>query len=143
MRATEWDANKGDRSFLLAGTDLAQAESAFAQARGRSPRPLELQYAYIAASRGEWTTLLQKQLRGFYLVSLAYGLIQAGISYLLVFDDLSEAALVALAPQWVLGVLFGAFGLTLGRSSLRRAVVATVATGGILYLAYKMFWSSL
>ena len=136
VRANEWETNGKDRSFLLAGGDLAESETWLARAFERTPRPVELQIEYVAASRAEETRRQRSQLRGFYLVSLTYGIVQTGISYFVAFDEISEEGLVALSPLWVLGLVFGLFGLTLGRDSLRRSVIATGIAGGLLYLFF-------
>jgi hypothetical protein len=83
------------------------------------------------------------KLRGFYLVSLVYGILRSAISYVVVFDEISEEGLIALSPLWVLGIVFGGFGLTLGRNSIRRSVVATVAAGALLFVFFVTLWGSL
>lgn len=51
--ATEWERNERDRSFLLRGTELSDAEQWVTQGstQQRSPLPSPLHYAYVAASR--------------------------------------------------------------------------------------------
>ena len=143
VRAREWDANEQDRSFLLAGTDLDTTEDWLAEAAEREPAPVDLQGRYVEASRAEETRKLRAQLRGFYLVSIIYGVLQTGISYFVAFDEISEEGLVALSPLWVLGIVFGLFGLTLGKDSLRRSVIATAAAGGLLYVFFIAVFPSL
>lgn len=136
VRASEWAENGKDASFLLAGTDLEESEQWLASAADHTPAPVNLQTEYVAAGRVEETRRQRSQLRGFYLVSLVYGLVQTSISYVVVFDEISEEGLVALSPLWVLGIVFGLFGLTLGRDSLRRSVIATSIAGGLLYVFF-------
>jgi TIR domain len=143
VRAKEWQANENDRSYLLGGTDLEDSERWVAQAFQRQPKPAELQLSYVAASRAEETRRQRNQLRGFYLVSLVYGILQSAISYVVVFDEISEEGLIALSPLWVLGIVFGGFGLTLGRNSIRRSVVATVVAGALLFVFFVTLWGSL
>jgi len=143
VRAREWEANEKDRSYLLAGTDLEESERWLSEAFQKEPKPIELQQGYVAASRVEETRRQRSQLRGFYLVSLIYGILQSSISYVVVFDEISEEGLVALSPLWVLGVVFGIFGLTLGRNSLRRSGIATAVSGGLLYLFFRVAFPSL
>jgi hypothetical protein len=143
VRAKEWQANENDRSYLLGGTDLEDSERWVAQAFQRQPKPVELQLSYVAASRAEETRRQRNQLRGFYLVSLVYGILQSAISYVVVFDEISEEGLIVLSPLWVLGIVFGGFGLTLGRNSIRRSVVATVAAGALLFVFFVVLWGSL
>jgi TIR domain len=94
VRAKEWQANENDRSYLLGGTDLEDSERWVAQAFQRQPKPVELQLSYVAASRAEETRRQRNQLRGFYLVSLVYGILQSAISYVVVFDEISEEGLI-------------------------------------------------
>jgi hypothetical protein len=74
---------------------------------------------------------------------MIYAVLQSGVSYMVVFDEISEEALIALSPLWVLGLVFGLFGLTLGRNSLRRSVVATAAAGVLFFLFFQLIWPSL
>ena len=143
VRATEWDSNERDGSFLLAGSDLEESEHMLAGAYDHSPPPTELQVDYVTASRSEETRKQRSQLRGFYIVSLIYGFIQTSISYFVVFDEISEEGLVALSPLWVLGLVFGLFGLTLGKDSLRRSVIATGIAGVLLYVFFIGVFPSL
>ncbi len=72
VRAIEWDAKKRDKSFLLRGRDLREAEQWLAQSGAREPKPSSLQTQYIvssrtAATKRQWITL------GF----VAFGLVVA------------------------------------------------------------------
>ena len=50
---------------------------------------------------------------------------------------------MALSPLWVVGLVFGGFGLTLGRTSIRRSLVAAVASGLALWLFFIVLWPML
>jgi len=51
VRAREWENKNRDRSYLLRGRDLSEAETWQAQAAGKEPSPAALQLEYILASR--------------------------------------------------------------------------------------------
>ena len=53
IRALEWERTSHDKSFLLHGTDLQQAESWIAAAADKTPEPTLLQTQYLQASRQE------------------------------------------------------------------------------------------
>lgn len=53
MRALEWERSENDRSFLLRGADLNQAEAWINVAGGKSPEPTTLQARYLQTSRQE------------------------------------------------------------------------------------------
>ena len=53
VRALEWEGAEQDRSFLLRGTDLQQAESWIAAAEGKALEPTLLQTRYLQSSRQE------------------------------------------------------------------------------------------
>ena len=74
---------------------------------------------------------------------LIYGVLQSGVSYLIVFDDISEEGLIALSPLWVLGIVFGLAGLTIGRNSLKRSVIAALLSGVLLFLFFITLWGAL
>ena len=89
-----------------------------------------LQVAYTAASRQRETERQRNQLRGVLpgepdLTACC----RPACSYLVVFDEISEEGLIALSPLWVLGIVFGLAGLTIGRHSLKRSVIAAVISG--------------
>lgn len=143
VRAREWETSGRDRGFLLGGADLAESERAVLGAIGKQPVPAPIQVEFLAASREGQVDLQRRQLRGFYLVSIVYGALQSVVSYVVVFDEISEEGLIALSPLWVLGLVFGLFGLTLGRNSMRRSVVATAAAAVLFFLFYQLLWPSL
>lgn len=62
MRALEWERAGNDRSFLLRGADLSQAEDWISVAAEKTPEPTLLQTQYIQASRQEETRRQQEQL---------------------------------------------------------------------------------
>jgi hypothetical protein len=143
VRSAEWDAKGKDPSYLLSGTDLQDAQVRLARAGDRTPAVTQTQVAYVAASQRGMIDRQQKQLRGFYIVSIVYGALQCVLSYFFVFDQISETGLMVLSPLWVLGLVFGISGLTIGRTSLKRAIVVTVGAGAALYLFFMTLWDSL
>jgi CRISPR/Cas system CSM-associated protein Csm2 small subunit len=140
VRAREWETKGKDKSYLLAGTDLDEAERWLANSGVRKPLTTPLQVAYVVASRQRATQLQKNQLRGFYLVSIIYSVLQTVVSYLLVFDEISETGLIFLSPIWVLGLVFGIFGLTIGRTSMKRSLIATVVSAVLLYVFFIAVW---
>ncbi|MBN2548100.1 MAG: TIR domain-containing protein, partial [Anaerolineales bacterium] len=63
MRALEWERAGNDKSFLLRGADLSQAENWIAVAAEKIPEPTLLQARYLQASRQEETQRQQEQLQ--------------------------------------------------------------------------------
>lgn len=51
VRSKEWDTSDRDRSLLLRGSDLSQAEAWLASSQGKEPAPTQGQTAYVLASR--------------------------------------------------------------------------------------------
>ena len=143
VRAREWETRHKDVSYLLVGTDLEEAEHLLSETREREPAPTTLQVAYVAASRQRSTALRKNQLRGFYIVSIVYSVAQTAISYFVVFDEISETGLMWLSPIWVLGLVFGVFGLILGGTSMRRSLIATGIAASLLYLFFISLWQYL
>jgi len=143
VRAREWETRNKDVSYLLVGTDLEEAERLLSDTREREPAPTTLQVAYVAASRQRSTALQKNQLRGFYIVSIVYSVAQTAISYFMVFDEISETGLMWLSPIWVLGLVFGVFGLILGGTSMRRSLIATGIAASLLYLFFISLWQHL
>lgn len=143
VRAREWETKNKDDSYLLAGTDLEEAERQLSDTREREPVATTLQVAFVAASRQRATALQKNQLRGFYIVSIVYSVAQTAISYFVVFDEISETGLMWLSPIWVLGLVFGCFGLAFGGTSMKRSLVATVIAASLLYLFFISVWKYL
>jgi TIR domain len=143
VRAREWEARQQDGSYLLAGTDLEEAERLLGDMRPREPAVAPLQVAYVTASRQRATSQQKGQLRGFYVVSIVYSVAQTVISYFVAFDSISETGLMWLSPIWVLGLVFGVFGLAFGGTSMKRSLIATGIAAALLYLFFIGLWPSL
>ncbi|WP_418318319.1 toll/interleukin-1 receptor domain-containing protein [Piscinibacter sakaiensis] len=143
VRAREWDAKAKDKSYLLAGTDLDAAERNLTASGERQPLMGPLQISYVVASRQHATELQRHQLRGFYIVSMVYSVLQTLVSYFVVFDEISETGLVYLSPIWVLGLVFGAYGLTFGKTSLKKSLIATGISAVLLYAFFIGLWPML
>ena len=143
MRARDWESHAKDTSYLIGGSDLQESEHLLSQAGVRHPTVTSLQVAYVAVSRGRATERQRNQLRGFYLVSQIYGVLQTGVSYFVAFDEISEEGFIALSPLWVLGIALGLAGLTIGCSSLKRAVIAAVGTRVLPFVFFNTIWGAL
>lgn len=143
VRAREWETHQQDKSYLLAGTDLEEAERLLSSAQGREPGVTSLQFSYVTASRQRATAQQKDQLRGFYIVSIVYSAAQTLISYFVAFDEISETGLMWLSPIWVLGLVFGAFGLAFGGTSMKRSLIATGVAAALLYLFFIGLWPML
>ena len=63
VRSREWENTGHDRSFLLRGRDLEQAEQWLAQSGSKDPQPTELHRNYINASRQAETERQEVELR--------------------------------------------------------------------------------
>jgi len=79
VRAKEWDTRTRDRSYLLRGQDLIQAESWLGACQGKEPAPTQLQTAYLldsrkAASRRQRTTI------GAVAVALVLSLVLSAVA---------------------------------------------------------------
>jgi WD40 repeat protein len=76
-RAIEWQSKEGDRSLLLRGSDLNEAETWLAQASGKDTQPTALQTQYVLASRSESTRRQRLTLTGVgfaLIVAVALGI---------------------------------------------------------------------
>ena len=140
VRAKEWESKSKDISYTLSGTDLNEAQEWLIAAEEHDPKPTPVQVSYITASQQGTVVRQRKQLRGFYIVSIIYAIVQSSISYFIVFDEISETGLVFLSPVWLLGLVFGTAGLTIGRNSLKRSVVVTTIAGFLLYAFFIVIW---
>jgi WD40 repeat protein len=69
VRALEWERNNFEKSYLLRGNDLEQAESWLSQAAEKDPKPTALQTQYMLAGRQE-ATRRQRLILGAVLVVL-------------------------------------------------------------------------
>ena len=78
VRAREWDAGRHDKSLLLRGQELAQAEKWLATQAARKPAPTSAQTTYILASRAAAT----RRQRGFLVAGLALTVLMAGLTSL-------------------------------------------------------------
>lgn len=143
VRSKEWDSKKRDGSYILSGTDLDDAQKWLIASDDHNTKPTPLQVAYITASQQGAVAQQRKQLRGFYIVSIVYAVFQSIISYFIVFDEISETGLVFLSPVWLLGLIFGVAGLTIGRNSLKKSVIATIIAGLLLFVFFNTIWHSL
>jgi hypothetical protein len=85
-RAKEWDRNAKERSFLLRGKDLREAEQWIAKSAEREPKPTTLQSQYVlagrrAATRLQWITTGAVAVAFLVAVGLAvYAFRQASIA---------------------------------------------------------------
>jgi WD40 repeat protein len=76
-RALEWQRKEQDRSLLLRGSDLNEAETWLTQASGKDPQPTALQTQYALASRAESTRRQRLTLVGVgfaFIVAVALGI---------------------------------------------------------------------
>lgn len=143
VRAKEWNENRHDDSFLLTGTDLDDAQTRLAQATAPQPPVNSLQTAYLDASQHGSLIRQRKQVRGFYLASIAFGLILAAVTYIRAFDEITEPGLVYLAPVWILALTFGSGGLLLARPTLGKAAVVAGVAAAVMVVLYRMAWPML
>lgn len=82
VRAREWDTHGRNRSYLLSGDDLHDAELWQAGSAEKDPQPTELQLAYLLASRGAANARSRALLTGVS-VALTVSLGLAVLSFLL------------------------------------------------------------
>ena len=78
VRAKEWDGAK-DRSLLLRGQDLNQAEGWLAASAGKEPAPTQGQTAYVLASR-KAASRRQRTVVGAVAIALALSLVLSAVA---------------------------------------------------------------
>jgi hypothetical protein len=78
VRSKEWEAS-GDRSQLLRGQDLSQAEAWLASAAGKEPAPTQGQTAYVLASR-KAASRRQRTVVGAVATALALSLVLSAVA---------------------------------------------------------------
>lgn len=140
VRAQEWRANSTDPSYLLVGSDLEEARSFLDHADGRLPRITTVQSAYMAASADDQLLRTRREVRGFYVASLVFGLLQPAVTYAFAFNDISESGLLVLAPLWIIALVFGGTGLIMRRPTLLRSVVIAVGAAVLMVVLYQTLW---
>ncbi|GGJ74779.1 hypothetical protein GCM10010123_00920 [Pilimelia anulata] len=141
-RARDWDAAGRGDAGLLTEAELAALRGELADAP-REPRLTNLQSAYVAESQAGALRGQRRHVRGYYVVAILLALVQFALVYGALFDELSESALVVLAPTWLLPLIFGLAGLLARRPSLPRMLGATAAGGLLLYVLYVTVWPAL
>jgi WD40 repeat protein len=85
-RAIEWSGKGRDRSGLLRGSDLRQAEAWLAQSGNKEPKPTELQGQFILASR-QGETRRKRQIMG----ALGIGIVALVIAAMVAFYQYLES----------------------------------------------------
>jgi len=132
----EWERAGRKASALLTGTSRREA------IRWLRERPNDLnedERAFVKASAKRGPA----ELRGLYLSSIGLSALYAFFLYFVAFEEVSETGLVFLSPLWVIGAIFGFFGLTLGKNSLRSSILTAVAAGVLLYIFFIAIFPSL
>jgi TIR domain len=71
VRASEWQRKNNDRSYLLRGSDLQDAEQWMIRGLTQDPKPTELQTQYIQASQAAKTALVKARQRAKWVVMLS------------------------------------------------------------------------
>ena len=86
VKALEWDRNKRERSFLLRGKELEEAEGQLVENTSKEPHPTDLQREYLFASR-QSTSQQTRLIAGIALAGMIaltilaiFGFKQAGIA---------------------------------------------------------------
>jgi hypothetical protein len=140
VRAKEWQDNNSDDSLLLGEAELEDAAGRLVETQDRSPALTALQSTYLAASQYGIQLRQRRQIRGVYLASIAYGLLQPAVTYAVAFDEISESGLIALAPLWLLALAFGASGLMMARPTLAKSGAAAALAATLLVVLYVAVW---
>ena len=79
-RAIEWEGKGGDRSLLLRGSDLRQAEAWLVQSADKEAKPTELQGRFILASR-QGETRRKRQIIGSLIIGIVVVMIAATVAF--------------------------------------------------------------
>ena len=79
VRSKEWEGSDRDRSHLLRGSDLNQAEAWLATSQGKEPAPTQGQTAYVLASR-KATSRRQRTVVGAVAVALVLSLVLSAVA---------------------------------------------------------------
>jgi WD40 repeat protein len=79
VRASEWEKRDQDRSLLLRGQDLKQAEGLLVQAQGKEPAPTPVQARYVQASR-QGASRRQRITVGAVAIALVVSLVLSAVA---------------------------------------------------------------
>jgi WD40 repeat protein len=79
VRSKEWDTSDRDRSHLLRGSDLSQAEAWLASSQGKEPAPTQGQTAYVLASR-KAVSRRQRTVVGAVAIALVLSLVLSAVA---------------------------------------------------------------
>ena len=143
VRAMEWSTKKNDNSYHLYGKDLEEAQSFKTKESNKEPALNTLQNNYIEASQSGASLLQRKQLRGFYLAVLIYSIAQMAVIYIWSEQDLAETAMIKLSCVWLPALGFALAGFTVGRHSIKKALIAMLVIMFLFFLFFEVLWSSL
>ena len=79
VRSKEWEGSDQDRSHLLRGSDLSQAEGWLASSQGKEPAPTQGQTAYVLASR-KAASRRQRTVVGAVAIALVLSLVLSAVA---------------------------------------------------------------
>jgi hypothetical protein len=79
VRSKEWEGSDRDRSHLLRGSDLSQAEGWLASSQGKEPAPTQGQTAYLLASR-KAASRRQRTFVGAVAIALGLSLVLSAVA---------------------------------------------------------------
>jgi TIR domain len=143
VRALEWSAQKNDSSYHLYGKDLEEAQVLQKSGGNKLPALNTMQQNYIEASKGGAIKLLQKQLRGFYIVALVYSFVQMFVIYIWSEEELSETAMIRLSWVWLPALSFALAGFTIGKNSIKKSLIAMAVVMVLFFLFFQFLWDYL
>jgi hypothetical protein len=126
VRAREWETKQKASGYLLSASDLDEAQQWLAGMRDHEPAPTALHVEYISASQ-QWAAVLQRrQLRKFYIGSMV---VAFSNFWLIRLDGAVQDRLqgVFATGTWILPLIFGLSGFTIGRNRLLWVIIITVA----------------